>query len=174
MARMILPSRSLATGVGALPHTDPNQACDDVLSLFPAFPYIPTLPDRSQLESIVFNDSEQLCHRRRPLRKKSKQLSPALRSANSAGPSPDPARSAGLTPARRHWFRLLAGLGIPMVLLVAVEVVLRLGGYGYTTSFLLEHRVNDRRMWIDNQDFGRRFFPPGLVRYPKPMTVPVT
>jgi len=60
MAKMIPPSCSLATGVGALPHTDPKQACDDVLALFPAFPYIPTLPDRSQLESIVFNDSEQL------------------------------------------------------------------------------------------------------------------
>jgi hypothetical protein len=60
MARMILPAQSLATGVGALPHTDPKQACDDVLSIYPAFPYIPTLPDRGQLESIVFNDSEQL------------------------------------------------------------------------------------------------------------------
>jgi hypothetical protein len=60
MARMIPPSGSLATGVGALPHTNPKQACDDVLDLFPAFPYIPTLPDRGQLESIVFNDSEQL------------------------------------------------------------------------------------------------------------------
>lgn len=60
MSRMIPPSRSLATGVGALPHTDPKQACDDVLALFPEFPYIPTLPDRGQLESIVFNDSEQL------------------------------------------------------------------------------------------------------------------
>jgi hypothetical protein len=60
MAKMIPPSRSLATGVGALPHTDPKQACDDVLCVFPEFPYIPTLPDRSQLESIVFNDSEQL------------------------------------------------------------------------------------------------------------------
>lgn len=57
---MILPPCSLATGVGALPHTDPKQACDDVLCLFPEFPYIPTLPDRSRLESIVFNDSEQL------------------------------------------------------------------------------------------------------------------
>ena len=60
MAKMIPPPHSLATGVGALPHTDPKQACDDVLALFPEFPYIPTLPDRSQLESIVFNDSEQL------------------------------------------------------------------------------------------------------------------
>lgn len=60
MAKMISPPHSLATGVGALPHTDPGQACDDVLAIFPGFPYIPTLPDRSQLESIVFNDSEQL------------------------------------------------------------------------------------------------------------------
>jgi hypothetical protein len=60
MAKMIPPAHSRATGVGALPHTDPVQACDDVLRIFPDFPYIPTLPDRSQLESIVFNDSEQL------------------------------------------------------------------------------------------------------------------
>jgi hypothetical protein len=60
MAKMIPPPNSRATGVGALPHTDPKQACDDVLSLFPGFPYIPTLPDRALLESIVFNDSEQL------------------------------------------------------------------------------------------------------------------
>ena len=60
MARMIPSPHSLATGIGALPHTDPLEACDDVLAIFPEFPYVPTLPDRSQLESIVFNDSEQL------------------------------------------------------------------------------------------------------------------
>ncbi len=57
---MITPPHSQATGVGALPHKDPLEACEDVLEIFPTFPYIPTLPDRSQLESIVFNDSEQL------------------------------------------------------------------------------------------------------------------
>jgi hypothetical protein len=60
MAKMILSPHSRATGVGALPHTDPAQANADVLALFPEFPFIPTLPDRGQLESIVFNDSEQL------------------------------------------------------------------------------------------------------------------
>lgn len=60
MARMIPPPGSCATGVGALPHTDPVQACNDVLSVFPDFPYVPTLPDRGHLESIVYNDSEQL------------------------------------------------------------------------------------------------------------------
>ncbi|MFA4850312.1 MAG: hypothetical protein WC626_11355 [Methanoregula sp.] len=57
---MITPPHSQATGVGALPHKDPLEACKDVLEIFPTLPYIPTLPDRSQLESIVFNDSEQL------------------------------------------------------------------------------------------------------------------
>jgi hypothetical protein len=60
MAKMIPSPHSLATGVGALPHTDPVAACNDVLDIFPEFPFIPTLPDRGQLESIVFNDSEQL------------------------------------------------------------------------------------------------------------------
>jgi hypothetical protein len=60
MARMISSPHSLATGVGALPHTDPEKACNDVLAIFPQFPYVPSLPERGQLESIVFNDSEQL------------------------------------------------------------------------------------------------------------------
>ena len=60
MAKMIPSPHSLATGVGALPHTDPVVACSDVLDIFPQFPYVPSLPDRGQLESIVFNDSEQL------------------------------------------------------------------------------------------------------------------
>jgi hypothetical protein len=57
---MISPPCSRATGIGALPHVDPDQACSDVLSIFSDFPYIPSLPDRGQLESIVYNDSEQL------------------------------------------------------------------------------------------------------------------
>ena len=60
MAKMIPSQHSGATGVGALPHTDPAEACKDVLAIFPEFPYVPTLPDRGHLESIVFNDSEQL------------------------------------------------------------------------------------------------------------------
>ena len=60
MSSRIPPPESRATGIGALPHTDPRQACDDVLSIFPSFPYIPTLPNRGLLESIVFCDSARL------------------------------------------------------------------------------------------------------------------
>jgi hypothetical protein len=60
MAKIIPSPHSLATGIGALPHTDPREACEDVLKIFPEFPYIPSLPERGQRESIVFNDSEQM------------------------------------------------------------------------------------------------------------------
>jgi len=51
---------TLATGVGALPHRDPKVAVGEVLRIFPRFPYVPTLPNRGFLESIVFSDSAML------------------------------------------------------------------------------------------------------------------
>ena len=55
MAKMIPSPHSLATGVGALPHKDPVAACNDVLEIFPRFPYIPTLPtgDNSKALSLT-------------------------------------------------------------------------------------------------------------------------
>ncbi len=44
MATM-LPQMDLhATGIGALPHLDPDAACRAVLAAFPRVPYAPTLP----------------------------------------------------------------------------------------------------------------------------------
>ncbi|MDD1661096.1 MAG: hypothetical protein LUQ49_01380 [Methanomicrobiales archaeon] len=60
MSRPIPPPGSLATGVGALPHRDPEAAVDVVLRIFPRFPYVPTLPNRGFLESIVCSDSAML------------------------------------------------------------------------------------------------------------------
>lgn len=60
MPAMISPPRYLATGVGALPHTNPASAWRLVSSLFPEFPFVPTLPRRGLLERIVFNDSSHL------------------------------------------------------------------------------------------------------------------
>ncbi len=57
---MIPSPELLATGVGALPHRDPDTACRAVLAAFPQVPYVPTLPNRGLLESIVFADAEHL------------------------------------------------------------------------------------------------------------------
>lgn len=57
----MIPSPELrATGVGALPHRDPDEACRAALAAFPEIPFIPTLPNRGLLETIVFADSEHL------------------------------------------------------------------------------------------------------------------
>jgi len=57
---MIPSPELLATGVGALPHRDPIEACRAVLAAFPRIPYVPTLPNRGFLEAIVFADAEDL------------------------------------------------------------------------------------------------------------------
>lgn len=53
-------SDSAATGIGSLPHRDPSRACLDVLSCYPEIPYVPTLPNRSLCEQIIWNDAEFL------------------------------------------------------------------------------------------------------------------
>lgn len=60
MADMLPQTDMQASGVGALPHTDPASACRAVVDAFPSIPYAPTLPARDILESIVFNDCEYL------------------------------------------------------------------------------------------------------------------
>jgi len=61
---------------------------------------------------------------------------------------------------------------LPVLLMAAVEVFLRLANYGYPTSFFLRQRVNGREMLIDNGQFGWRFFPKELARTPQPVMFP--
>jgi hypothetical protein len=63
------------------------------------------------------------------------------------------------TARRRLWFRLTA-LAIPLAGLVVVECILRLGGFGYPTSFFLKTTVNGAPVFIENQQFSRRYFSP--------------
>ncbi|MCX6903956.1 MAG: tetratricopeptide repeat protein, partial [Verrucomicrobia bacterium] len=87
------------------------------------------------------------------------------------------------TPARgraRLWiFRLLA-LVFPLGLIAVLELVLRLAGSGYPTHFFLSvHQSGtntpgldaNRSVWIENQRFGRRFFPAAIARTPEPLLI---
>lgn len=56
-----------------------------------------------------------------------------------------------------------------MLLLAGLEILLRLVGYGYPTSFFLPQRVNGRDVVTDNWQFGWRFFPRDLARTPQPV-----
>jgi tetratricopeptide (TPR) repeat protein len=85
----------------------------------------------------------------------------------SGAPTPVPASST-----RRRWFRVVALL-IPLLLLLLIEFVLRLAGYGYPTEFFQRRDIAGRPALVDNPEFTRRFFPPGLARSPQPFLLSV-
>ncbi len=59
----------------------------------------------------------------------------------------------------------------PIVLLVALELSLRVFGYGYETSFFIRDVVGGREVLRDNAKFGWRFFPPLIARTPEPVVL---
>ena len=70
-------------------------------------------------------------------------------------------------------FRGLAAIVIPLVFLGALELGLRLFGYGYPTSFFLRAEIDAQEFYLPNDCFGYRFFPPALARTPAPLRMAV-
>jgi tetratricopeptide (TPR) repeat protein len=52
------------------------------------------------------------------------------------------------------------------LLLCAVELALRIAGYGCPTSYFLPAKLHRRDFFLTNEKFGLRFFPPALLRTP--------
>lgn len=78
-------------------------------------------------------------------------------------------------PVRRKWlFRLVAVFIVPLIFLGGVELCLRLAGFGYDSHFFKREQVNATDCYVANEDFGRRFFPRGMVRFPPPVVLPRT
>jgi len=73
---------------------------------------------------------------------------------------------------RRRLFRLVAVTGVPLLGLILFELALRIAGYGQPSSFFLTTQINGRTVFVENDQFGRRFFPPGLARSPAPLVLP--
>jgi len=63
-------------------------------------------------------------------------------------------------------------VGLPLLLLGALELALRLGGYGYSTDFFKETTLAGKEYFIENEQFGLRFFPPALARIASPILMP--
>ena len=73
----------------------------------------------------------------------------------------------------RLWiFRLLALVAIPALFFYLVELVLRLAGFGHPTEFLLPASQNGQKVFVQNNQFGWRFFGPRLARLPWPVSIP--
>jgi len=59
----------------------------------------------------------------------------------------------------RLWaFRLAASVLLPLTLLLLLELGLRLAGFGYPTSFLLPEEHHGKKVYVQNNRFGWRFF----------------
>ncbi len=74
---------------------------------------------------------------------------------------------------RKWFFRLLAGIALPLLLLAILEISLRLGGYGYPTGFFKPMRIDGQDCLVENDSFGFRFFPPAIARTPASIRLPV-
>jgi tetratricopeptide (TPR) repeat protein len=57
------------------------------------------------------------------------------------------------------------------LLLAGLEGALRLGGYGFPTSFFKHLTIAGQPRLVENDKFGLRFFPPALVRFPAPVVM---
>jgi tetratricopeptide (TPR) repeat protein len=78
------------------------------------------------------------------------------------------------TTVGRQWlFRLVAMIGVPLLLLGGMEMLLRLGGYGYQTSVFKKIQIGDNTFLVNNDDFSLRFFPPQVARFLGPFRMAV-
>ena len=73
----------------------------------------------------------------------------------------------------RLWlFRIVALTVLPVLLLVAVELSLRIVGYGFSAKAIVKCQVDGRDTFCDNVKFGWRFFPRNIARESEPFILP--
>jgi tetratricopeptide (TPR) repeat protein len=66
----------------------------------------------------------------------------------------------------------MALMGVPLVLFGLLGLVLRLAGFGYPTAFLRPSSNHGRDTFVQNTQFGWRFFGPRKARLPFPISIP--
>jgi tetratricopeptide (TPR) repeat protein len=93
----------------------------------------------------------------------------ATESKRKSGPSASQPPSR----ARLRLFKLILLLVPPLVLPGVIEVGLRLGGFGYPTSFFVRQKIDGADYYVTNERFGYRFFPSAIARTPFALRVPV-
>jgi len=72
---------------------------------------------------------------------------------------------------KRKWFYAVVSMTVvPFLILVGIELGLSLAGVGFPTSYFVKNKKND--VYLSNQNFGQRFFPPQLARHPFLNSIP--
>src|SRR5580704_11019229 len=80
-----------------------------------------------------------------------------------------PPNTPAFAGAKRSLFRWVVALVVPVVFLLAVELALRLLGWGYSTHFFVPSETGLPGLYAENQKFGWSFFPKRLARAPDPI-----
>jgi tetratricopeptide (TPR) repeat protein len=65
----------------------------------------------------------------------------------------------------------MAMVGMPLVFFSLVELTFRVVGFGYPTAFLLHSSNHGEKTFVQNNQFGWRFFGPHLARSPNPISI---
>jgi tetratricopeptide (TPR) repeat protein len=68
--------------------------------------------------------------------------------------------------------RLMALIGGPVVFFGLLEIILRLCGFGYPTAFLFSSSNRGQATFVQNNQFGWRFFGARMARVPTPISLP--
>jgi tetratricopeptide (TPR) repeat protein len=72
----------------------------------------------------------------------------------------------------RMWrLRLAALLGVPLLFFGLLELGLRLAGFGHPTAFLLPSSNQGEKAFMQNNQFGWRFFGARMSRLPHPISI---
>jgi tetratricopeptide (TPR) repeat protein len=62
--------------------------------------------------------------------------------------------------------------GVPLLFFGLLELGLRLAGFGYPTAFLLKSSNHGEKTFVQNNQFGWRFFGPRMARLPEATSIP--
>ncbi len=93
------------------------------------------------------------------------------RSKDTASPPPPVTRSASISPRRLWLFRFVVAVVVPLFLLAAAEIILRIAGVGRPMNFSYPATVNGRRVLLSNPYFTWQFFEPQMARAIEPFAL---
>lgn len=92
--------------------------------------------------------------------------------SHSKGKRKSKAEAAPRLSRRKAWcFRIAALVGAPLIIVGVLELTLRLTGFGYPTGFLLPSENHGQKTWVQNNQFGWRFFGAQMARLPQPISI---
>lgn len=80
--------------------------------------------------------------------------------------------TASVPRRRRTAYALISCILLPSVIILFLECLLRIAGYGHPSSFFIRRSIANREVFTENPRFGWLFFPPRLARTVPRLSIP--